>query len=363
MATPIEIRASRAPAVAVDEYRFNGAKSGERAVGHNGEINASDRGELLRKQFQFMQASAQGNVVANSMAADREQFVKRNADLITAAFNNGEAHRVLGQKMADSLFITANRQGFTRKLLLKTTVAQGSIPRFAMRSKDVMAAWSTSATKVETQITRDRWLTPPELQIVARPFVTQTELNQSASDVLEEKYVEATEAIMVSEDRLAIMQANELVGVDNNLLIAGTTVTPEYFAQLQNNVIRWGLKASTMLIASDIMIDVIGDRDFIAAIDPVARHELLLTGELGTIYGSRIITDAYRHQAHKVLNRGELYCFADPINLGAYSDRDGITSTPITISTELLPGRGWVLNEAFALTIANSRAVAKGIRA
>ena len=52
MATPIEIRASRRPAVAAEEYRFNGAKSGERAVGAGGEINASDRGELLRKQFQ-----------------------------------------------------------------------------------------------------------------------------------------------------------------------------------------------------------------------------------------------------------------------------------------------------------------------
>ena len=48
--------------------------------------------------------------------------------------------------------------------------------------------------------------------------------------------------------------------------------------------------------------------------------------------------------------------------LGICSDRGGIQSTPIDISHEQVPGMGFVIHEALALSIANSRSVAKGVR-
>lgn len=355
-----KVIASRTPAVAASDYRFVGAS--ERAIGANGELNANDKKELITKQIQFLQASSSGAVLGNDEFRQREVQARANRELISAAFNDATAHRVLGERMADSLFLTANRQGFMRKYLARVEVQQGSIPRFPLRTKNVTAVWSTSPTRIDSQITRDRWYTPPELSIVARPFVTQNELNQSSGDVLQEKYVEATEAVMVAEDRLWYNQANQMVGIDNNLSIVSGQLTPFTLMQVATNVTRWGLKVPGILMASDLYQDIIGNSEFYSAIDPVARHELLLTGELATMYGMTLTSDAYRHPEHKVLNQGEFFCIADPLNHGAYSDRGGLNSSPTDIVNEKIPGKGWVIHESIAISIANSRSIAKGVR-
>jgi len=356
----VKIRASKTPRVAASEYRFPGEST--RVVGSNGEINASDKKDLFNRQLQFLAAASNGQIALDSTMKDAERAAQTSKELVRAAFNDESAHRILGERMSDSLYITCNRQGFMRKYLTKITVEQGAIPRFPLRTKNVTATYSTSPTRIQSQITRDKWFTPPELQIVTRPFIPTNELNQSAGDVLQEKYVEATEAIMVSEDRLWYNQVNSLVGVDNELSLISGQLTPYTFAQVMVNVTRWGLKAPHVLIATDIYQDIIGNQDFFLAIDPVARHELLLTGELGVMYGCTITSDAYRHPEHKVLNQGEFYVISDALNHGAYSDRGGLQSSPIDMTIEKVPGRGWVIHESMAISIANSRSVAKGLR-
>ena len=362
MRTKVQVRAAKTPMVAASEYRFGGESTGERAIGRNGEINASSKRELINRQLAFIEAASTGQVTTDSVFASAESGAKLSKELVQAAFNDREAHRVLGERMADSLYLTANRQGFMRKYLTKVNVEQGAIVRFPLRNKNVTAVYSTSPTKIQSQITRDRWLNPPELQVVTRPFIPMNELNQSAGDVLQEKYVEATEAIMVGEDRLWYNQVNQIVGVDNPLSIISGQLTPYSFAQVMTNVTRWGLKAPHVLIATDIYQDIIGNSDFFTAIDPVARHELLLTGELGVLYGCTITSDAYRHPEHKVLNQGEFFVISDALNHGAYSDRGGLQSQPTDISVERIPGRGWVMFESLAVSVANSRSVAKGLR-
>lgn len=356
------IKPSRKPVVATAYTR-----KGESApmVGKNGELNASSKQELLKRQCQFMLAASNGMLtpdeqIQQEQAAASQQAAHREA--ITAAFNDSTAHRVLGETMSDSLYKTANRQGFMRKYLARVTVEQGAIPRFPLRSKNVTAVWSTDPVRIATQITRDPWFTPPEFQIVARPFVTRNEINQSAGDVLQEKFVEATEALMVKEDRVWYNQVNALVGVDNPLHNIAGQLTPLTLMQVQASVTRWGLKAAHILLASDLLTDIVGNSEFGSIIDPVARHELLMTGQIGTIYGMLVTSDAYRFPEHKVLNHGEFFIISDAVNHGAYSDRNGITSQPIDITTEMIPGRGWVMEESMAVCVANSLSVAKGVR-
>lgn len=360
MVTRAKLIASTKQPVVASDFRFK--DSAERAIGANGELNASGKRDLLNQQLRFLAASSNGEVITASAAQQREADMKANGELIRAAFNDPTTHRVLGECMAESLYMTANRQGFMRKYLTRIDVQQGSIPRFPVRGKNVTAVWATGPTKVGTQITRDKWYTPAELSVVTRPFVTQNELNRSAGDVLQEKYVEATEAIMVTEDRLLYNQWNRVVGLDNNLSIISGQLTPYTLAQVRTNVTQWGLKAPHVLIASDLYTDVIGNSEFYQAIDPVARHELLLTGELGVMYGMTVTSDAYRHPEHKVLSKGEFFVISDALNHGAYSDRGGLMSTTTDISVEGLPGKGWVLHEQLSVSVANSRSIAKGIR-
>lgn len=356
MRNQVQIRSAKSPVLAT-ELKLAGSNElaiGQYAGSGRGELNASSKKDLLVQQQKFLAAASQGKMLQIDSATDRE--------LVAAAFNDKESHRLLAEKISDALYVTANRQGFMRKYLSRIDAPQGSIVRFPMRMKNVTAVVSTSPTKIQSQTTRDNWYTPPEVQIVARPFIPENELNQSSGDVLQEKYIEGVEATMVTEDRMWYNQVNSLVGVDNNLTLVAGQLTPYTLMTVVSNVTRWGLKGAHLLMASDLWQDVVGNTDFYSAIDPVARHELLLTGELGTIYGMTVTSDAYRHAEHKVLNAGEFFVISDALHHGAYSDRGGLKSQPIDSTVEHAIGRGFLIYESLAVSVSNSRSVAKGIR-
>lgn len=339
------------PVIAAD-YRIAGRS--ERAVGLNGEVNGSSRRDTLMNSKALMEASAAGDVAPE----DRLLRASTNKNLVAAAFRDKNAHQVLGERMADEIYMTANRKGFARRFLNRMELKQGDIPRFPVRKKNVTAFLTTGPTKVETEVVTDKWLLPAEVEIRARPFVPQVEINQSPSDVLEEKYVEALEAIMVGEDRYWYNLSKMTIGVDNNLSLITGTLNPLSLMSVRQQVAQWGLKAAYCLMASDLFVDIVGDADFIQAIEPVARHELVMTGQLGTLYGMTLISEAYRHPEHKVLSVGEFAIVSDPLTHGAYSDRGGVDSVPIDGVTEKIAGRGWLLSEAVAFAVGNSRSVA-----
>lgn len=346
--------------IVASELRFN--DSAELAIASNGDLNGSSKKDLLQRQLKLLAATASGGVITESEAIRRSELAKKHKELVEAAFNSKDAHRELGEILAQNLYQAMNRKGFTRKYLARQDLQLGNIPRVWLRRKDVTAVWATSPTRLYSQIVRDKLFTPPEFQIEARPFIPQNDINQSSGDVLEEKYMEALEAIMVAEDRAWYGLANATVGLDNDLTLISGNLTPSLLMETRTNVARWGLQVTGILMANDLYTDIVGEANFIQAIEPVARHELIMTGELAVLYGMTITSDAFRHPEHKVLGEGEFYCISDPVTHGQYTDRGGIDTQPIDGVTEGIAGRGWWMFESFSLVIANSRSISKGVR-
>lgn len=334
---------------------------GSRLIGHNGEVNASSRADLVMQIAKLMEVASGQQIVTEKQATSQE-LAQAHKNAVTAAFNSKEAHAELGEALAEEIYQAANREGFMRRFLARLDVGQGQIPQVRMRMKNVVATVASSPVKVATQIIRDNLYFPPEFYIHARPYVEQREINQSSSDVLEEKYIEALEGIMVQEDRVWYNLANTTVNIANTMTNIVGTMNPTALAALRNQVTRWNIPPSNFLIANDIWNDIIGDASFSSLIDPVSKHELLLTGQLGTILGMTIYSDAFRHPQHKVLSQGEMFIIGDAVNHGTYSDRGGVDSQPIDGSIESIPGRGWYLHESISAVIANARSVAKAKR-
>lgn len=345
---------------AATDFRLPG--SNERVVGSNGEINASDKKDLLQRANSLMQASATGDVATESDIAAAAQKRAVNKQLLAAAFEDSRSLRVLGERIADQIYMTSNRKGYMRRFLNKIDLKQGDIPRFPVRKKNVQAFQVTGPTQVQAQFVTDKWLTPPELQIVGRVFVPQNEINQSNTDVLDEKYVEGLEAVMVTEDKMYLNACRETIGVENELAIISGTLSPQSLMATRQNVARFGLKPMYCLMASDLFVDIVGDAQFIQAIEPVARHELVMTGEMAVLYGLTLVSEAYRHPEHKTLEEGEFAIISDPAFHGAYSDRGGVDSQPIDGTTERVIGRGWLFSESVSMAVANARSVAFGKR-
>lgn len=347
------------PIVAATELRVGG--TGSRFVGHGGHINASSNKDLTQQVAAFLQMVSASNAVAEPEAVRMEKAATRRA-AITAAFQDPLAHRELGELIADELYQAGNREGFARRVLARQELRQGQRPSVKMRMKNVVATVVTSPVQVQAQIIRDNTYTPPEVAIIARPFVEEIEIQQSLGDVLEEKFIEGQEGVMVAEDRLWRRLAIETVNTSNPMTNIVGNLTPAGLMTLRNQVTRWGIPAAHCLMANDLWSDIAGDNSFQQAIDQVSKYEVLMTGELGTMYGMTIISDAYRHPQHKVFDKGEIFIVGDAVNHGQYTDRGGITSQPIDISTEKVAGRGWVFTELLSMVVANSRSVARAIR-
>lgn len=349
----------RRPTVVGTELRRE--SGAERFVGANGEVNASSKRDLFAQMAAFGGQTQKYNVVSEERATVLERAAARR-EALTAAFNNRSDHIELGEVSVDELYQAANREGFMRRLLAKQDLRQGQHPYVKMRMKTTVATVVTSPTQVAPQIIRDNTYTPPEFALVARPFVEEREIQQSVGNVLDEKFFEAQEALYVTEDRLWRNLAVQSSGLVNPLTNMVGTMTAGGVMAFRNQVTRWNLPVSAWLLASDLWNDIVGDTSFQQVIDPVSKYELWLTGQMGTIYGMAVMTDSYRHPEHKVLDQGEMYVVADPVNHGQYTDRGPYTSIPTDISTEKMPGRGWVFSGLLSMVIANPRSVARAIR-
>jgi hypothetical protein len=347
------------PVLATELRRPN---SNERIVGNNGEINADDNADLVVQIANMMKAAETNHVVTESAALQAQKLRKTHADMVTAAFRDPSALSNVGKTLAEEIYITSNRQGFMRRFLKQENVTQGQVPHVRMQMKNVVASIASSASEVETKLIRDNDYYPPEFYISARPFIEQREINRNTGDILEAKYLEALEAIMVAEDRQWLALVNQTVGLDNGLTNMVGTVNPLTLGTFQTEVDRWGIPAANWLIANDIWSDIVGDTGFQRLLDPVSRHELVMEGRLGTILGMDVITDQFRHPEHKVLSQGEMYIVGSEDLHGQYTDRGGIDSAPIDGTQEKVPGRGWWMSETMSMVITNSRSVAKGIR-
>lgn len=351
---------NRRPIVATD-FRLSGR--GERFVGANGEINAGDKNDLLRNIGQALQVMASGQqIVTEAAALNASDRAKQNRELVEAAFQDNDRYKELGEVLAEELYVSANKQGFARQFMRRQELSQGQIPTARMEMKNVVAIAASSPTRVETQPVRDQWFYPPEFYISTRPFIEQRDIDRSNTDILQQKYLESMEGIMVAEDKVWLNLANQSVGIANEATSIAGTLTPLALARVRSNVTRWRIPATALLLASDLWADIVGNQEFAVTIDPVAKHELFLEGELGQILGMKVYTDAYRHQSHHVLGAGEFWIVGEASQHGQYTDRGGVNSEPISGAQEKVPGRGWWMTESVSFVLANARSVAKAVR-
>jgi hypothetical protein len=198
---------------------------------------------------------------------------------------------------------------------------------------------------------------PTEYTLQGKIYIEQREINRNKEDILDQKYADGLQAMMVAEDRIFRDLCLEQATLDNTFTSIIGTLSPTSLGDMRNKVTRWNLPAPTLLIANDLWVDFAVD-GFNGLLEPMAQHELILTGQLGTMLGMNIRSDAFRHPEQKVMSKGELYVFSSPEHVGTYTENGGLISTPIDMATEGVVGRGWALAELQSQTIMNSRGVA-----
>ena len=343
----------------VEDLKLNGSRVFDSRRGE--EINASSKEDLMRQIGNLLDAYQSGEI-RRTHASVEEDREKKEA-LVTAALNDNEgiAWRALGEVMAEEIQTAMDREGFARKVLITKDLGRGEVGRVPIKKKDVMAWYMTTDANVPASVIRQSYIYPDEFYLNAEILIETRELAQSPVDLLDEKYSDGLEQIMVGEDRVWKILADRAATTVNDVVYYNF-FTPAIFATLVSAIRAWNIPCTSAIIAYDLWNDIIGDATFANWFDPVTKREMILNGTLGSILGVELITDAFREPNLHVLNKGEVYFCGAPKTLGAITKRQDVTSDPINNYNNGKPQKGWFISAIEGMTIANSRAIAKGIR-
>lgn len=210
-------------------------------------------------------------------------------------------------------------------------------------------------------VIRQSWIYPPEFYLSASPMIEIKELESASGDLLEEKYEDALEQILVAEDRVWKTLADTAAAVTNTLTYFNN-LTPSVFSSLRTQVARWPLPVTQCLLSFSLWDDIIAHTDFSGWFDPVSQFQIVTEGYLGNLMGVSLHSDAFRDPNLQVLTDGEIYMCSAPQTLGAITQRSELTAEPIDKFDISQPSRGWYMYACEGMAIVNSRGIAKGIK-
>ena len=319
-----------------------------------GEINASSKRDLAKKILAAM----------NVVEAKSPESLEEIHNEVVAAYKDKTSNKfaALGAALAGELYEVANRQGFARRLLKKVETQQGADIRMDVKFPNSVAVTAVSSSQVQAVFLRDKHYYPVSVDIAHRVYIHKQEIDRTTGDILNEKLQEGQEAIQVAEDRLWKSAVDTIAGAANpiNTLVGG--LTPDTLAIMRNSIVAHNLPAATIVAASDVLDDLLGT-NFSSWFDPVSQYEIVNTGNIGSLLGMSIITDAFRAPTLKVLDQGDVYIVSAPEYHGGFADRGPVESTELDVSYEVFNARGWYLVETIALLVHNARSIVKGKRA
>lgn len=359
----MRIRRSFTPEQSAQVARRDGGQPFFNAAG---QLNASNNADamqalgVLAAMVQSGQLTMQG---AEDIQSQREESA-RKSEIVTAAFHgNDDAWYHIGANIGARVTEAADREGFMRNLLVNGEVQQSNFVRVRVVLKNVTALIASGPSLIYPAFVRDNYIYPPEWYIQASVFIEEREVQQGSAEVLDDAYNKALEQVMVEEDRTWKRMADATVGLENTQVALSGGLTPSTLASMRSDVTRWNIAPVTILMASNLWTDIIGNAAAFANLfDPVTQFEIIQTGRLGTLLGLDIRTDAYRHPQLQVLSAGEFYIIGPPEMHGTYTDRGPVVADELTTAIQRTPGRGWIMHELMSMVLHNPRSLVKGVR-
>lgn len=330
-------------------------------VASNGELNATDKRDLMQAITRLQAIAGSGHIVDTQQQATARQMAEHRNAALVAAQNDPAEWAKLGVAMAAEIRETNDRMGFLPMLAVEEAISQGQDARIRVRKTNVVAVVAVGPGEIRSQTVRDKYFYPAEFSLVANLEVENRELARATGDVLDEKYQEGLQALMVQKDLLWKAAADAAVSAVNTPT-SYTSFTPQTFAAAREQVTDWNIPVQTGLIANNLWSSIATSAAWQAVFSPVEQSEILLTGTLGTLNGLEIRTDGFRREEQRVLQAGEFYVVASPEYHASFTSRGGPVPTPINGALHGRTTKGWVIEELFSFTLANPASVAKGYR-
>lgn len=333
-------------------------------VASNGSINGWSKKDHMQSVAALAAAASNGEVTSEAAAARKSAFGDYG-EVIASVFADksaGSTFTALGEVMTEQIVESLGRQGFIRRLLGFKSLGQGASNQIRVRVKDVRAfAASSNPMAIASEIVQN-YYRPQEFYLTGAISIEEKEIAQDTGDLLDDKYNDGLEALMVQEDRIGLNVFNTAASAINNEYTF-TAFTPTTLQHMKSEITtQGGIPVNTMLISMDIWNDIVAEPEFQNWYSEIEKHELVLEGNLGQLAGMNIITDGYRIPTLKVLDQGQVYMFGIPETLGQIAQRGQLKVEATSGANVGRPTRGWFFNAIESIAVVNARAIVRGQR-
>jgi len=342
--------------------QFTRPGSAEPIVASNGEINASNKVDLMKGIAQLMALASAGDIKSTheekavASMAEQKQVL---AEAVTAGVHS-DAFMALGETMAAQVNETLGREGFSRKLLQFRQLSNGDVLKVRLRKRDTLAFVTTSNPNVIASVARQQFAIPDMFNLSCNVNIEKIEMAQDTGDLLQDRYEDALEQMMCAEDRVFLKLAREASG-SYNTPFGFSDFTPTVCSSMRTAIqSNGGIPVTQMLISFDIWNDIIAQPEFTAWYSEIAKHELVLEGNLGTLMGMNIITDGYRIDTLKVLPERTVYMFGAPETLGVIGQWGDMSVDSVNKANDGQARVGWFISAIEAMCLGNARAIVRG---
>jgi len=335
--------------------------AGGRMTNDAGDINANDLKELAQKVNAIHAMVQSGEITESPDGKTKLQAqTAKHGELVSAFHSGDDRMKVMGEVFAEDVWETLNRQGFTSQLLARKDVVDGQDNRIRLRRKDVTAFQVVNDGEGIAQHVEQSYIYPQDYYLQCQVLIEERELAQAGPELLDQKFQDALEAVMVRQDRILRSLLLATAGVFN-APVGFATFTPQTMTALRTQVQANGIPAANMLFSFDIWDDIIADPSFTAWWEPVHKYQLIMEGKLGSLLNMKLTTDGFRYDSLRVLAPGEIFVLGTPIALGQRGVRREVQSTEINHYPLGSPRRGFYLMGIESMHV-QDRAVAFGSR-
>lgn len=346
--------------VVAGSQQFTRPGSAEPIVASNGEINASSKEDLMKGISALMALAGAGKIQKTE-----EKAVASAADhkaMLVEASSNYDSAVALAETFTAQVNETLGRDGFARRLMQYRQLNNGDVLKVRLRKRDTLAFVSTSNPNTIASVARQQFAIPDMFNLSCNVNIEKIEMAQDTGDLLQDRYEDALEQIMCAEDRVFLKMAKQAAGVYNTPF-GFTNFTPEVCAAMRTSIqSNGGIPVTQMLVSYDIWNDIIANPEFTAFYSEIAKHELVLEGNLGTLMGMNIVTDGYRIETLRVLPENTVYMFGAPETLGVIGQWGDMSVDSVNKANFGQARLGWFINVIEAMCIGNARACSYGKR-
>lgn len=348
--------------VVAGSKQFHMPGSAEPLVGNNGEFNANDMKEGIKAIAAFVDMMRNGEIKKHTedtcTPAERKEML---ANAVTAGVGS-DAYMAIGEALVSQVNETLGREGFSRKFMQYRQMNNGDVFKVRLRKRDTLAFVTTSNPNTIASVARQPFAFPTMYNLSCNVDIEKVEIAQDTGDLLQDRYEDALEQMMCAEDRVFLKMAKAASDVFNPSF-GFTDFTPTVCSKMKNAIMsNGGIPVTQMLISYDIWNDITANPEFTAWFSEIAKHELVLEGQLGTLMGMNIVTDGYRIPTLQVLPQNTAYMFGAPETLGVIGQWGDVSVDSTNKANQGQARVGWFINSIEGMCLGNARAVVRGER-